>query len=42
MTATDSEISEPTAVPTDQLDMLIDDVLGQAETRGLELLAPMG
>lgn len=42
MTTTDREISEPTAVPTDQLDMLIDDVLGQAETRGLELLGPNG
>lgn len=27
---------------TDQLDMLIDDVLGEAETRGRELLGPNG
>ncbi|MGK2958393.1 MAG: hypothetical protein ACSLFB_08355 [Acidimicrobiales bacterium] len=46
MTTTDREISEstaePTAMATDQLDMLIDDVLGEAETRGLELLCPNG
>lgn len=41
MTARDSEISK-TAVPTDQLDMLIDDMLGQVETSGLELLGPGG
>lgn len=41
MTARDSEISK-TAVPTDQLDMLIDDMLGRVETSGLELLGPGG
>ncbi len=42
MTTTDREIDDPSALPTDQLDALIAPMLGQSETRGLELLGPDG
>jgi putative transposase len=42
MTTTDSEMLEPSVMPTDQLDALIDDLLGEAETRGLALLGRGG